>query len=44
MSVFSPQAVDGQQDDDDEEQRYDQCGRQHMSTFVGGVLWRGHMQ
>lgn len=24
MSVFSPQAVDGQQDDDDEKQRYDQ--------------------
>lgn len=24
MLVFSPQAVDGQQDDDDEKQRYDQ--------------------
>lgn len=44
VSVFPPQAVDGQQDDDNEKQRYDQCWRQHMSTFMGGVLWRGHIK
>lgn len=35
-----PQTVDGQQHDDDEEQRYDQRGRQHVGALVGGVFWR----